>query len=169
MRLCLFRHGIAIDREHPDCPPDPERFLTDRGVRRTRAAAAGVATLGFDVAAIYTSPYVRARQTADLLAEALAFDDALRETSTLIWDREPSEFAAHLSAAKHGDDACVFAVGHNPHFDDTVRWLIGSGMASLKKASLAVLEVDSLRRRGAVLSALYAPRALRQLGRSATA
>jgi hypothetical protein len=39
MRLYLMRHGIAIDREDPDCPPDPERYLTPKGIQRTRAAA----------------------------------------------------------------------------------------------------------------------------------
>ena len=43
MQLFIVRHGIAIDREDPKCPPDPERFLTEEGLEKTRQAAKGIA------------------------------------------------------------------------------------------------------------------------------
>ncbi len=39
MKLYIVRHGIAIDREDPKCPPDPERYLTAEGVEKTRQVA----------------------------------------------------------------------------------------------------------------------------------
>jgi len=36
MQLFIVRHGIAIDREDPRCPPDPERYLTEEGVEKTK-------------------------------------------------------------------------------------------------------------------------------------
>ena len=30
-RLCLFRHGIAIDRDDPAAPPEEDRYLTREG------------------------------------------------------------------------------------------------------------------------------------------
>ena len=39
MELYIVRHGIAIDREYPKCPPDPERYLTEEGVEKTKGVA----------------------------------------------------------------------------------------------------------------------------------
>jgi len=74
MRLYLMRHGIAIDREDPDCPPDPERYLTPKGIQRTRAAARGLRALRVKPAALLTSPYVRAVQTGEIICEVLGLD-----------------------------------------------------------------------------------------------
>ena len=67
MRLYLMRHGIAIDREDPDCPSDPERYLTPKGIQRTRAAARGLRALRVKPTALLTSPFVRAVQTGEVV------------------------------------------------------------------------------------------------------
>ena len=46
MQLYIVRHGIAIDREDPKCPPEAERYLTEEGIERTRQVAKGIAALG---------------------------------------------------------------------------------------------------------------------------
>src|SRR5580700_6869597 len=76
MRLYLMRHGVAVDREDPDCPPDPERYLTPKGIDRTRAAAQGLLELKVKPDALFTSPYVRAVQTGELVCEVLDLDPA---------------------------------------------------------------------------------------------
>src|SRR5438445_42191 len=68
MQLYIVRHGIAIDREDPKCPPDPERYLTEEGVEKTKQVAKGVAALGVTGDLFLTSPYVRAVQTAEIFA-----------------------------------------------------------------------------------------------------
>ena len=62
MQLYIVRHGIAIDREDPKCPPDPQRYLTEEGVEKTKQVAKGVAALGVTADLFLTSPYVRAAQ-----------------------------------------------------------------------------------------------------------
>ena len=69
MRLYLMRHGIAIDREDPDCPEETQRYLTAKGTQRTRSAAHGLADLGVKPAGLLTSPYIRAVQTAEIVAK----------------------------------------------------------------------------------------------------
>ena len=65
MLLYLVRHGIAMDREDPNCPPDTERALTPRGMKRTHAAALGLLALKVKPDAALTSPgWLRAAQTA---------------------------------------------------------------------------------------------------------
>ena len=45
MQLYIVRHGIAIDREDPKCPPDPDRYLTEEGIEKTKQVAKGIAAL----------------------------------------------------------------------------------------------------------------------------
>ena len=69
MQLYIVRHGIAIEREDPKCPPDPERYLTEEGVEKTKQGAKGLVALGVTGDLFLTSPYVRAAQTAEISAE----------------------------------------------------------------------------------------------------
>ena len=62
-QLWMLRHGEAVPH---DSKPDAERELTPRGRRQSDAAGAALAALGEEFAACYTSPKVRARETAEL-------------------------------------------------------------------------------------------------------
>jgi phosphohistidine phosphatase len=160
MRLYLMRHGVAVDRADPACPPDPERPLTHAGRDRTRAAARGLRALGVSPARALTSPYRRARQTAALTLAALSIPpDGLEETPLLLPDADPAELLPLLA----GPDAICF--GHAPHLDALVAMLVGAPVpfTSLKKAGVAVL-VGEARPGGAELEAVYPPRVLRRLG-----
>lgn len=163
MILLLFRHGIAIDRADPDCPPDPERFLTERGIARTRSAALGIARLGMVPEIVISSPYVRARQTAEIAIEQIGVDRELEIDESLIWDREPSEIADKLRGR---DESVVMLVGHAPHLDDLASYLIGTDrdVTQMKKASLLVVEAPSPEPGRGWVVAHYPPRALRALG-----
>ncbi len=68
--LYLVRHAIAAERgeQYPD---DAKRPLTTQGMTRFRKAVRGLAELDVEVDLILTSPFVRARQTADILSEQL--------------------------------------------------------------------------------------------------
>ncbi len=71
MLLYIVRHGIAIDREDPKCPSDPERYLTPDGLQRTCEVAKKLAKLIGPPKVFISSPYVRAVQTAEIFADAL--------------------------------------------------------------------------------------------------
>ena len=71
MQLFIVRHGIAIDREDPKCPSDPERYLTPEGLKKTREAANGFAAVENSPKLFVSSPYVRALQTAEIFADEL--------------------------------------------------------------------------------------------------
>jgi len=64
MQLYIVRHGIAVDREDPNCPADPDRFLTQEGIEKARQVAKGVAEIGAAPDLLLSSPYLRAAQTA---------------------------------------------------------------------------------------------------------
>src|SRR5260370_9632483 len=73
MRLYLMRHGIAIDREDPDCPAEPERNLMPKGIQRTRAAPRGLRAMRVKPTTPLTRPYGRPVQTGQIVCDVLAF------------------------------------------------------------------------------------------------
>ena len=166
MEILLFRHGIAIDRADPACPPDAERALTNKGRKRTKAAARGIKILGYSVDQVISSPFVRARQTADIAAAALGVKGDVRVTDALLWDAEPARLRTELSelAARAKGPECVLCAGHAPHLDVFLAHMLGvPPITELKKAGLAILESGFTEPGDASLVAVYPPRALRAL------
>jgi len=163
MQLFLFRHGIAINRDHPACPPDPERYLTDRGRTRTAHAARGLAAIVPTIDLIITSPYVRAQQTAEIALHELDYSGQLSETESLIWDAPAQSIILELEVLSANSDLCV---GHAPHLDMLTAHLVGADamITEMKKAGVVHLDVMRWKRGGAILAAAYPPRMLRRLG-----
>ena len=64
MQLYIVRHGIAIDREDPECPAEAERYLTEEGIEKIKQVAKAISALRLQVDLMVSSPYVRAMQTA---------------------------------------------------------------------------------------------------------
>ena len=90
MQLYIVRHGIAIDREDPKCPPDPERFLTEEGTEKTKQVAKGLAEIGTVPDLILSSPYVRAFQTAEIVASAFEYSkQKIQKSDQLLPGAEP--------------------------------------------------------------------------------
>lgn len=142
MLLVLFRHGIAQDRDDPASPPEAERRLTPKGIRRTRQAARGLRALGVDPSAVLSSPYVRARETADLAVEALGLRDVeIVETEALLPDAPPGDL---LRVLERLDAPSVLCTGHAPHVDVAIAYVLGAAapVTELKKAGAACLDVS---------------------------
>src|SRR4026207_1275171 len=95
IEICFFRHGIALDREDPSVTSDPERQLTEEGIRKPRSAAEGLMRLDMRFDRILTSAWLRATQTAAILSEALLLSPA-QELPELAGDRTPSDLTAAL-------------------------------------------------------------------------
>src|ERR1700723_2395646 len=107
MRVYLMRHGIAIDREDPDCPPEAERYLTPKGVDRTRDAAKGLRELRVRPSAVLTSPYVRAVQTGEIVWEVLHVDPKeLRAKDCLKPEAKPARLAEELNKLTDDEVIC---------------------------------------------------------------
>jgi phosphohistidine phosphatase len=156
----LLRHGIAVDSSEPGCPPDPERPLTERGARRTRAAALGLRWLGISPDVALTSPLLRAVQTADIAAKILRIPRrGVRRTETLLPGADPAET---LLAIRRIRATSVLCVGHAPNLDGLLAGACGLDrtFTELKKAGVAALDLSA---RSARLVFLLEPRALRRL------
>jgi phosphohistidine phosphatase len=151
-QLWLLRHGEAVPH---DSKPDDERELTARGERQAVTAGAALARLGVEFAAIYTSPKVRARDTARLAAEALNVDPEVEDVLADGFDAGD----AHELLGRHDAGARVLVVGHNPDFAQVVYDLTGAN-ADFKKGAVVAVKLDG--RRGALMLMLR-PRELESL------
>src|SRR5664279_3489200 len=101
MQLYIVRHGIAIDREDPQCPPEPERFLTEEGVEKTKQVAKGCAEIASMPDLMLSSPYVRAMQTAEIFAKEFEYpEDKIRKTDFLLPGAESLQLFRELSRDK---------------------------------------------------------------------
>jgi phosphohistidine phosphatase len=148
-QLWLLRHGEAVPH---DSKPDHERELTPRGRRQAEVAGAALAKLGLEFAACYTSPKLRAVQTAQLACRALNIEPTVAPSLGGRFDRDDA--LALLSA--HGDNDRVLVVGHEPTFSQVVHDFTG-GRVDFKKGGVAGLHAQ---RSGGELLALLRPRDL---------
>jgi phosphohistidine phosphatase len=163
MQLYVVRHGIAIDREDPKCPPDPERYLTEEGIEKTKRVAAAVAALDAAPDLFLSSPYVRAMQTAEIFATALGYaKQRIRRADLLLPGGDPTLFFREL--AKDKQTSTLFVFGHAPHLDELIATALGSKhhLTSLKKAGVALLELKRVSPPNGQLLWLATPKILRR-------
>jgi phosphohistidine phosphatase len=136
-QLWLLRHGEA---EPHDARPDAERRLTDRGRDQARAAGRALAELKLEVHLAFTSPKVRARDTALLACESIGVEPIEHEPLAAGFDA--GDALALVGAA--GGDQRVLVVGHDPDFSQVVHDLTGARI-DLKKGGIAAVRLDGSR------------------------
>ena len=125
MRPCelyLVRHAVAAERGD-DWPDDTKRPLTAKGVSRFREVVDGLVWFGVGVDEIFTSPLVRARQTADLLSAGLTEHPPVQTVDELAPGHESPQVIAEL--AKRVKRRRVAIVGHEPDLGELAAALSG--------------------------------------------
>lgn len=140
MFLFIARHAWAGTYGDPAWPNDSLRELTPDGIQRYRRVVQALSERGFAPEHIATSPLVRCRQTAEIIAEETHASPTLEEVDALA---PGSDLPALIewSADRTGD---VCWVGHNPDVEWLTAALIGRGGAQLRfaKGSIAAVQFD---------------------------
>ena len=158
MNLYVIRHGVAQEAapEHHDAA----RELTDDGAKNLRREVKGLRRLGWTFDRIFTSPWLRAKQSAALL-EPLC-DNEVEETVLLA--QPPTRELMQLIGETNADHVAV--VGHEPWLTELVQWLaLGDPHRDtlvLKKGGVVWLSGVAVPA-GMKLRALLPPRLLRAL------
>ncbi len=142
MRLYFMRHAQAVDAEEWR-GPDAMRPLTEKGRKRARLAAEGLAKLTPEVvAAIISSPYSRAYETALIVGEVIklpvATADALRPGFSL------ARLDVALAIAPNAES--ILLVGHEPDLSAVIHALVGRERAQdtpLKKSTCVCVETPA--------------------------
>jgi len=142
MKLYILRHGEAAEHGDPRYS-EAERPLTHKGIQRTRQLAHALRQMDISFDKILSSPLIRARQTAEIVAHALK--EYVAFTETLATDNLKS-LAEHI-AKLHPRPGSLLLVGHEPYLSSFISVLC-TGAANLpiklKKGALCRLELEQL-------------------------
>lgn len=146
MNLFLLRHGLAVEPGTAGYSKDADRPLTPKGERKLWRAAKTMKALDLSFDLILSSPYLRARQTAAILAQALDAKDRLELSGSLAPGNPTRKIIECLHRLPMPDN--VLLVGHEPGLSQLISLLVAgdSGLSVLmKKGGLCKLSAESLK------------------------
>ena len=161
MDLYILRHGIAVEPGTPGYEDDADRPLTPGGQRKLGQIADAMEALDLSFDRIISSPYVRARETAEIVAEALGADKTLELSDTLTPGGSVKRLVELLNRLEPSPKS-VLLVGHEPYLSGLISLLV-SGKETfgvvMKKGGLCKLTTESLKHgRCAALQWLVTPK-----------
>jgi phosphohistidine phosphatase len=168
MELYLLRHGIAVERGTEGYEDDAKRPLTPKGERKMKRIAEGMKKLGLSFDLLLSSRFIRARQTAGIVADNFKAVERLKFTRHLAPDGDPEDLIHDLARLYHRPKSALL-IGHEPYLSGLMATLLAGkpGLkANLKKGGLCLLTVDSLHYGPcATLEWLLTPRQMTRLAR----
>lgn len=142
MDCILVRHGIAVEPDEWE-GAEENRPLTEKGKRRVRQAAEGLAALDCKPTHLFTSPFVRAYDTAKLLRAVICPTLKIETREELAVGAKAEQVVTFLRTLP--SDAVVVCVGHEPQLGEVMSLLLcGKTLSSfpLKKAGAARVESE---------------------------
>ncbi len=165
MLVYFIRHGVAVPRGAPGVMDDGSRDLTRDGIRKLEREAEGLARLKVSFERIWTSPLLRARRTAEVLAEAMRLVHKPTVLPALAPGGNFQNVLDQLATRKQL--RAVALVGHEPDMSSMASRLLSglkSSFLQLKKGGVACIEIGSFQQpvRGELLW-LMTPKQLRGL------
>jgi len=143
-RLYILRHAIAEERDAARYPDDALRPLTDRGAKKMREIAGGMRAMGLDFTVILSSPFLRARQTADIVAREFKARDRLALSVHLEPGGDPARVLREVESASKSAPS-ILLVGHEPALSALISTLLAghdAASVTLKKGGLCSLSLS---------------------------
>jgi len=143
IRIYLLRHAIAVSRGVRPFPND-DRPLTDEGIKKMSRAVQGMRKIIDNVDTVLTSPLIRARGTAKIVAKALKMESRIEVCDVL----SPGSSLKRLllTLAKYKRKKTILLVGHEPDLSYLASALLGKNIPVIqfKKGSLCCIEMPAI-------------------------
>jgi phosphohistidine phosphatase len=164
MNLFLLRHGVAVERDPQSFPDDSRRPLTLKGEDRVQLVSDAMQALELSFDGIISSPFLRSRQTAEIVATALGLRRGLQFRDELAPTGDPKALVRFISRMQPAPENLLL-VGHEPYLSELLSMLISGhpdAAIDLKKNGLAKIELSQRLKYGrcATLNWLLSPRQL---------
>lgn len=161
MELYLLRHTTAADPH--GYAQDADRPLTDSGRKEAETVGQALRAVSNRIELVLTSPYLRARETAGIVAGVLQLETP-EDSGLLLPGADPTALLAHISQRR---TESILVVGHAPDLSYIVSALLFGeevGTVAIGKGGFAIIEADRpLRRRRGTLQAFIPLTASEQL------
>jgi len=140
MEIYILRHGIAEDA--PSGMKDADRALVPEGKKKLQSVLRRARAADVEPAVILTSPYRRARESAQIAAETLRGEATLVDSAALTPDSSPEAVWDEIRA--HKGESQIMLVGHEPMLSAVYAYLLGapSIQVDVKKGSLGRIDVE---------------------------
>lgn len=165
MKIYLIRHSNAVDPGTPGYEDDSQRPLTDKGRDKMKDIAYALKAMEVRPDRIVSSPYVRARETAEIVAKVLKYKQELSFSDSLVPEGSADQIIGEINEKFNVDELVI--VGHEPCLSGLVGTLIAGSpdlAIDLKKGGICCLSADDLRmERKAVLEWLLTPKIMNEL------
>jgi phosphohistidine phosphatase len=166
VNIYILRHGIAVERDEWDSKNDAERPLTAEGEKQLRKTSRALEKMELDFDLILSSPFARAKQTAEIMAGELKLKRRLKFSDELQPSGSAKKLFRQLTDLKPAPES-ILLVGHEPYLSRLIS-LFASGNENmtidLKKGGLCKLEVEKLRTgKCATLAWLLTPKQMKRM------
>jgi phosphohistidine phosphatase len=146
MNIYILRHGIAAEPGTPGIKTDAERPLIPKGERRLQSAAAAMRKMELSFELILSSPLVRARQTAEIIADELKLKKRMELSDALAPGGSVKNLIKQLNEWQPALEN-ILLVGHEPYLSRLIALLAtGNTVATIemKKGGLCKLDAPEL-------------------------
>jgi phosphohistidine phosphatase len=165
MNIFILRHGIAVERGTKGYEKDSDRPLTAKGKRQLRKSAAAMREMKLRFDLILSSPYERARRTAEIVAGELKLKKRLKFSDTLIYEGDPEALIGQIVELKPAPKNLLL-VGHEPYLSQLISLLVSGDkhMAmDFKKGGLCKVEAEKPGAGDAQLAWLLTPKQMKAM------
>ncbi len=162
MRIYMMQHGQPLPKEK-----DPERGLSEEGMRQINLSAKAMKKMGMKVDVICSSPKKRARQTAEIVAKELGYPIEKIKISSVFEPLSPPADA--ISYLQSFTDKTIFIAGHLPSLAEIASELLSEGHISIQfqMGGVCEIEVEQLPTHQGKLISLLTPEQLALIGKQA--
>jgi len=162
MKIYLMRHGIACEPDGPGVEVDSQRPLTAKGRDKISKIAHTLKKLDIKPDLILSSPYVRAEQTATILAKEFDLRKNLKFSDLLVPTGKAEAIISQIVENYKVEELVI--VGHEPCLSLLVSALTVFSLdlsIHIKKGGVCCLSADALRiERRATIEWLLTPKIL---------
>ena len=142
MDCVLLRHGIAVERDEWE-GPDADRPLTERGAKRVAQVVAGLSWLDVQPTHVWSSPLIRAIETAKIAHRSLRVRSAVHIVDELLPVAPPDRLLSILHDLP--PESCVVCVGHEPQLGMVASVMLAGKPSTafpFKKAGACLIELS---------------------------
>ncbi|WP_221289153.1 phosphohistidine phosphatase SixA [Stygiolobus caldivivus] len=146
LHLIIVRHGEAEPKV--ENIPDKDRKLIKKGLKQMRRVANFIDNMSYKIDKVFSSPYIRAYQSAEAVLEELDEDLKIETIRELEPDQDVSALVEKLKELNSAQtEMTIMLVGHEPHLSTFIKAITG-GEVELKKGGVAVVEFDPTNAKG---------------------